>query len=214
MRKGPMTDEMKDTGTAEKVDPRETPAFRGVLKQLEAERSEKAALADRLRALEDESNTRKQAAERKQLEQAGKYEEALKAEQSAWETRHAAIQQELAQAKAEYERTRVVADLAAHGVTGKARDFLASSYLSLEQKPDLNEWIEAAKVDADYGMFFTAAKTRAPQPGDVGGRAAATSGALSWDQIRANLSSPDPAIRRAADDAVRRHMESQGKLPW
>jgi hypothetical protein len=207
-------EDIKGQEAPEKIDPRETPAFKGVLKQLEAERSEKAALADRLRALEDESNTRKQAAERKQLEQAGKYEEALKAETSAWETRHAAIQQELAQAKAEYERTRVVADLAAHGVTGKARDFLASSYLSNAEKPDLNEWIEAAKNDAEYGMFFSAAKARTPQPGDVGGRAAATSGALSWDQIRANLSSPDPAVRRAADDAVKRHMESQGKLPW
>lgn len=210
-----MTDEMKDTGTAEKVDPRETPAFRGVLKQLEAERSEKAALADRLRALEDESNTRKQAAERKQLEQAGKYEEALKAEQTAWETRHAAIQQELAQARAEYERTRVVADLAAHGVTGKARDFLASSYLSNAEKPDLAEWIEAAKVDADYGMFFSAAKARTPQPGDVGGRAAGpTAGKTDWDAVKAARDSRDPARAREALKLIKAHFEQTGQSPF
>jgi len=209
-----MTEENKGQETAEKIDPRETPAFKGVLKQLEAERSEKAALADRLRALEDETHTRKQAAERKQLEQQGKYEEALTAAQRAWEEKQAALHQELEKTRSEYERTRVVADLASHGVVGKARDFLASSYLSLTEKPDLTECIEAAKTDADYGMFFSAAKARTPQPGDVGGRAAATSGALSWDQIRSNLSSPDPAVRRAADEAVKRHMESQGKLPW
>jgi hypothetical protein len=209
-----MTDEMKDT-VAEKIDPRETPAFRGVLKQLEAERSEKAALADRLRALEDESNTRKQAAERKQLEQAGKYEEALRAEQSAWETRHAAIQHELAQAKAEYERTRVVADLAAHGVTGKARDFLASSYLSNAEKPDLGEWIEAAKTDAEYGMFFTAAKARAPQPGDVGGRAAGpNAGKTDWAAVKADRDSRDPAKSRAAIRLIKEHFEQTGQSPF
>lgn len=210
-----MTDETKGPETADKIDPRETPAFRGVLKQLEAERSEKAALADRLRALEDESSTRKQAAERKQLEQAGKYEEALKAETSAWESRHAAIQQELATAKAEHERARVVADLASHGVTGKARDFLASSYLSTPERPDLLEWIETAKIDTDFGMFFSSAKARTPQPGDMGGRAAGpTAGKVDWDAIKAARDSRDPIKAREAIALIKEHFDKTGQSPF
>jgi multidrug efflux pump subunit AcrA (membrane-fusion protein) len=210
-----MTDEIKGQETAEKIDPRETPAFRGVLKQLESERAEKAALADRLRALEDESNTRKQAAERKQLEQQGKYDEALTQAQRAWEEKQTALQKELETTRLEYERTRVVADLAAHGVTGKARDFLASAYLSNAEKPDLTEWIEAAKTDADYGMFFTAAKARAPQPGDVGGRAAGpNAGKTDWAAVKADRDSRDPAKSRAAIRLIKEHFEQTGQSPF
>lgn len=196
----------------EKLDPRETPAFRGVLKQLESERAEKAQLADRLRALEDASNLQKQAEERKNLEQQGKYQEALTAAQRAAEERTKALEQELLTTKSAYEKSRITAELAAHGVPGRARDFLAASYLEMQERPELNSWIDAAKTDPEYGVFF--ARTRSPQPGDPGGHAAANSGKMSWDEVKSNLSSTDPIARRDADARVRQHMKDHGKLPW
>jgi len=196
----------------DKLDPRETPAFRGVLKQLESERAEKAALSDRLRALEDDSNQRKQLEERKNLEQQGKYEEALTAAQRAAEERTRQLEQELLSTKSAYEKSRITAELAAHGVPGKARDFLAASYLEMQDRPELNSWIDSAKSDPEYGVFFS--RQRSPQPGDPGGHVSANSGKIGWSEVQANLSSTDPVVRRDADARVRQHMKDHGKLPW
>jgi len=207
-----MADESTKQGEPEKLDPRETPAFRGVLKQLESERAEKSALADRLRALEDEGSKRRATDERKELEQRGKYEEALSATQRAAADQLAKLEAELANSRVAYERAQITSDLAAHGVTGKARDFLASSYMALENRPALDRWVEAAKTDADYGMFFV--KARTPQPGDPGGHAAALSqGRPNWTQVRADLRGPDKKRAAEAQTLMTAYIMEKGDAP-
>jgi len=208
-----MAEDTTSKAEPDKLDPRETPAFKGVLKQLESERAEKAALSDRLRALEDEGNKRKAAEERKDLEQRGKYEEALTSAQRAAEERTKQLEQELSNTKSAYERAQITAELAAHGVPGKARDFLASNYLALAERPELGNWIESAKTDADYGMFF--AKPRTPQPGDPGGHAAGSStGKVDWAAVKADRDSRDPAKARAALALIKEHFKETGESPF
>jgi multidrug resistance efflux pump len=197
---------MVEEKQTESVDVRETPAFRGVVRQVEELRAE---LAKR----DAEIAARRAEEERKNLEAKGSYEQALKAAEQTWQSKYAELEGALAQTRRAHERATIESDLAAAGVVGKARQFLAEHYLSMgDDRPQVSAWIEQARIDAEFGMFFTRPKT--PQPGDVGGRAAATSGSPNWDEVRANLTSSDPAKRRDADAKLRQHMVEHGKLPW
>jgi hypothetical protein len=82
----------------------------------------------------------------------------------------------------------------------------------MQDRPELHSWIDSAKADPEYGVFF--ARQRSPQPGDPGGHAASTTGKMGWDEVKNNLESKDPNVRRDADARVRQHMKDYGKLPW
>ena len=165
-----------DTATTAADNVRETPAFRGVLKQLEDERKATAKLAreaDKLRA-------EKEARDLAKNEEAGEYEAAKK----ALEDRALAAERKAQEIELRFQ-------LAAADVRApKAQKFLLAEFLTVGGDKPFDEWIAEAKEDAEYSMFFGSGGNAAP-----GARPPRTQGAATG-----NTSKDDLQVRAANGD--------------
>ena len=173
-----------DKGADDKTttDPRETPAFRGVIKQL-AERDAKIeALAKKLEKVEAIEEAKKI----KINEEAGKYEENLAIKEAKIK--------ELLDAQtaltARVERERIESDvrvlLSAKAVPPKAQAFLIAEYLSTDadERKAPDEWVKAVSEDEEYSPFF-GVKSKAA--GAVAPRASSASNGTKTNMSEAEL---------------------------
>lgn len=193
------TTEPTPTTPAPDSDPRNHPAFKAVLKQLEDARHE-------AQALKDAQDKAAKAAEQKRLEEEGNYKEALRL-----------AQEEATTAKTEAERAVNKAKLALAGVHDPVHaEFLVSAYNNAEDKPaTFDEWITTAKDVDSYKPFFGLADPPARQglPGGDASPGAARSTTQSWAQVKTDLKANDLEKVAAAEKAVRDYLMEHGSLP-
>jgi hypothetical protein len=175
-------------------DPRSTPAFRAVLKQLEEERAAR-------QKLEQAQQKEKEAAERKRLEEEGNYKEALA---------QAIAKAEAAEARALDEARR--AKLALAGVSDKDHaDFLLLKFRAAEAE-DMEQWIAEARESESLKPFFglaePAERTGLPPGNAEKAVPRSTTKAFTRDDLR------NPATASDAARWFEAYVSEHGKKPW
>jgi uncharacterized membrane protein YqiK len=210
-----MSEEDKGVAVTEKADPRESPAFKGVVKQLDEARKQAADLASQVAQLTEVK-------QRQELESKGQYEAALKEVESTWSKKLSERESELARIREAHEVASLELSLASAGVQGRARTYLAKDYAALgADKPELSAWVESVKANPEYSSFFVQPAQSAESPrqvraGDGAGRSAGgMKTEVDWAQVRADIISPDPrksgpAIRQMSE-YIRQHGASPPK---
>jgi hypothetical protein len=188
-----MSDEEKQESGG-KPDPRESSAFKAVVKQLDEQRRANQDMQAQLAALAAEREQSKLALERKSLEDKGQYEAALSKAESDWRTKLAEREAALESLRRDHEVASVALGLAGAGVAGKARDYLARDYAALgPDRPALEEWIGQIRQSPDYAVFFGSQQAAVQRPSNDAGRAAGSgAGKTDWAQVRADIRSADP----------------------
>jgi len=190
-----MEEQNQETKTDEAVDPRETPAFKGVLKQLESERTKAAQLESKLNELLDSQKSAEQKAKQVELESKGKYEEALAQTQQQWEQKLNEMKQQIAEKEKALVLSNLRSELAMRGVTNKVVvNGIASEFFTSEDQSDVSAWVDEFAKSEEHAQLFAGERvTKAPVPsGDFG---TATGKPKTLEQ---RLASDDPDVARAA----------------
>jgi hypothetical protein len=208
-----MSEEEKGVATTEKADPRETPAFKGVVRQLDEARKQAADLAAQVAQLTEVK-------QRQELESKGQYEAALKEVESTWGKKLSERESELARIREAHEVASLELSLASAGVHGRARTYLAKDYAALgADKPEFPAWLESVRSNPDYSTFFAAPaqsteSQRQVRPGDGAGRSAgAMKTEVDWAQVRADIISPDPKKSGPAIARMAKFIRDNGAAP-
>jgi hypothetical protein len=180
--------------TEEVADPRETPAFRGVLKQLESERAKAAQLESKLNELLDNQKSAEQKAKQAELESKGKYEEALAQTQQQWESKLNEMEQQIAEKEKALVLSNLKSELAMRGVTNKVVvSGIASEFFAADDQSDVSAWVEEFAQSEEHASLFSGERVKAPVPsGDFG------SASGKPKTLEQRLASDDPAVARAA----------------
>jgi hypothetical protein len=206
-----MGEEEKKENQEGSVDVRETPAFRGVVKQLEDYKRQVSELSAKILQLDDDRA-------RKDLESKGQYEQALSQSEAKWQARLSKAESDLASIREAHAVASVELGLAAAGIAGRARTYLAKDYAALgDDRPELAAWIDGIRANPEYSSFFQAPATeaqRVSRPGDGAGRAAGSAKTeIDWRKIREEIKSTDPRISGPAIKQMTDYIRKNGGAP-
>lgn len=165
-------------------------------------------LKNKMEELLDAERKKQEAAEMKQLEAKGNYEEALmklKAESTSKET----------QLRKELLETNLKFKLSMAGLTDELA--LRGALVGFEGDMDgIDLYIESLREQ--HPAYF--GQQEPQQPRAQGSLAAGTpgtrSGAMDWGKAKAALSDPSTSMEELAkiDKAVKEHVKNHGKMPW
>lgn len=184
---------------------REHPAFRAVTKQVEEERQARAALQAQLDEILDKEKKAQEEAERKSLEEKGQYDQIIKQK----EAEIAAMKE--AQ-KAQMLASSLQIALLAEGVTNDL--FIKGAVASYTgDEKGIAEFVAGLKSDPKNAPAFGIVQEQPRQglpPANSG--APASSAAVNWQTIKADLR--DPAKADAAAAALKKYaLDNDGALP-
>ena len=184
---GPTTDRFKDDPTYK--------AMASQLADLQREKQER---------VEAEEKARKEA-EIKDLESKGEYEKAIKARD-----------EEIERVKSQHAKDILERDLKNELLkTGFTNDKFVRGAIadySADSDGDLASYVQALASDESNKPFLTSGDSRTVHAAP--GRTPVAGGSIGWDQVKADLESPDRQTRIAARAKITAHREKTGEYPF
>jgi hypothetical protein len=160
-------------------------------------------LKERLAQYEAKEKTIEQERQMKLAEEQGNFKSLLEQKDKELQTFKDNLQKELT-------KERLSNALLQAGVTHPLALKLAVS--EFDGSAEISEYVQAIVQSEEYKVFFPTGEqvgNRGPSPVSP-----AKNSAISWDQVREDLTSNNPQKQKNADKMIRDFMRTHGKMPW